>query len=209
MAFAALGSSGCAFTEDTIALTYPRQPKVATIKDAERVTVHVTVVDDRKDPTRVGCKKNGWGMEMAAIKSSTNVPDFVRVDVEWELRRRGFVPGPNGVVVEVALRRFYNDFKMGVFAGDGFDEVSMDVTAFKNAGEAEQPIFVGHFEGEGKNPDIQLCSGENAKVALDAAFADAMKQLFANRRFLAALAATGAPPPSAPAPAESAAPPSS
>jgi uncharacterized lipoprotein YajG len=205
---AALGSSGCALTEDTIPLTYPKQPRVPAIKDAERVNVRVTVADNRKDPTRVGCKKNGWGMEMAAIKSSTDVPNFVQRNVEWELKRRGFVPGPDGVVVEVALRRFYNDFKIGFFAGDAVAEVDMDVTAFK-PGPTEVPVFVGHFEGEGKNPNIQLSSGENAKVALDAAFADAMKRLLADRRFLAALAGTAAPPPSAAPPTASAAPPSS
>jgi uncharacterized lipoprotein len=191
-------AAGCALTVDRIPLTYGRQPAVLKVANAERVAVLVKVDDTRKDRARVSCKKNGWGMELAAIESTVDVPAFVRTNIEWELKRRGFVAGPDGVVVEVELRRFWNDFKMGVFAGDAVAELIMDVRAFRAAdGPQAQPIYLGHFEGEGKNENIQICSGENAKVALDAAFDDAMKTLFGDRRFLAALSATTAPAPTA------------
>jgi uncharacterized lipoprotein len=188
--------AGCAFTVDTIPLSYGRQPPVARVRDAERVNVVVNVNDARRDQTRVSCKKNGYGMEMAAIVTSTAVGPFVKTNVEWELKRRGFVVGADGLAITIDLHRFYNDFKMGFMSGDAVAEVTMDVTAHRTSGGVEgAPVFVGHFEGEGKNPNIQLCSGENAKVALDAAFDDAMKRMFADRRFLTALVGAAAPPP--------------
>jgi hypothetical protein len=69
-----------------------------------------------------------------------------------------------------------------------------------NGGD-DAPLFLSHYEGAGENKGIGLYSGENAKVALDAAFAQAMRLMFSDRRFMNALLKTGAPPPSAPPPA--------
>jgi hypothetical protein len=91
--------------------------------------------------------------------------------------------------------------------GDATAEVIFDVSAFQMGPDGEvPPIFLGHFEGAGENNGIQICSGENAKVALDAAFVDAMRMTFSDRRFLAALMRTAAPPPYAPPASPNAAP---
>jgi uncharacterized lipoprotein len=196
----------CALTTDTIVLGYQPQPWARPLGGADQVVVHVIVQDERRDRSRVGCKKNGYGAEMAPIVSVTDVAAFVRATVEGELARRGFKAGPTGVVVNVDLRKYYNDFKPGFFSGDAQAEVVLDVSAFKlEAGQEGPPLFVGHFEGIGDNRGIQMYTGDNAKIALDAAYAEAMRLMFSDRRFLAAPVQTAAPSPAA-APATPAAP---
>ena len=186
----------CAFTTDTLAPGYQPQPWARRVNGAEQVAVRVEVRDMRRDRARVSVKKNGYGMEMAPIVSATDVAAFVRANIALELARRGFTVGQTGLVVNVDLRKYFNDFKLGFMSGDATAEVIFDVSAYPVGPEgAGPPIFLGHFEGVGENNGIQLCSGENAKVALDAAFMDAMRLMFSDRRFLAALIQTAAPPP--------------
>jgi len=156
----------------------------------------------------VGCKKNGYGMEMAAIRSENDVPGLVRSSIQTELTRRGFQSGPGGVTVVVEVRRLYNDFKIGFFSGDAAAEADLEVRVLA-PGHAERspPIFEGRAQGTGANPNVQLSSGENAKPALEAALSEAIWRLFNNRGFVEALLAGGAPPPPpAPAPGQPPAP---
>jgi uncharacterized lipoprotein len=190
----------CALTTDTLVPTYQPQQWARRVNGAEQVTVRVMVRDMRRDRARVSVKKNGYGMEMAPIVSATDVPAFVRANVAFELARRGFtVAEGTGLVIDVELRKYFNDFKIGFMSGDAVAEVTFDVTAYQVGPDGEgPPIYLGHFEGTGENNGIQLCSGENAKVALDAAFVDAMRLMFSDRRFFAALMQTAPPPPYAP-----------
>ena len=189
----------CALTTDTLVPEYQPQAWATRVNGAEQVAVRVVVRDMRKDRARVSVKKNGYGMEMAPIVSATDIAAFVRANVALELARRGFTVGQTGLVVDVDLRKYFNDFKSGFFSGDALAEVIFDVTAFQMGPEGEgPPIFLGHFEGAGANNGVQISSGDNAKVALDAAFTDAMRMMFSDRRFLAALMQTAAPAPDAP-----------
>ncbi len=187
--------AGCALTTDTIVLNYTAPPPIFRIAGADHVAVQVRVNDLRRDPTRVGVKKNGYGVEMAPIVSSTNVANFVRATLEWEMRRRGFTLGTGGVLLNVDVRRYFNDFKPGFFTGDAVAEVVLDVTAFKlEDGVEGAPLFMGHFEGQGENRDIGIYGGDNAKVALDGAYNDVMRAMLTDRRLLAALMRSVVPP---------------
>ncbi len=191
----------CALTTDTIVPGYQPQQWARKVNGAEQVALRVVVRDMRRDHARVSVKKNGYGMEMAPIVSAMDVAGFIRANVALELARRGFtVVDQAALIVNVDLRKYFNDFKIGFLSGDATAEVIFDVTAFQTGPGGEgPPIFLGHFEGAGENNGIQLCSGENAKVALDAALTDAMRLMFSDRRFFAALMQTGtAPPPDAP-----------
>jgi uncharacterized lipoprotein YajG len=190
----------CALTTDTLVPGYQPQQWARRVSGAEQVAVRVVVRDMRRDHARVSVKKNGYGIEMAPIVSAMDIAGFVRANVALELARRGFTVGQTGLVVNVDLRKYFNDFKFGFLSGDATAEVIFDVSAFQMGPDGEgPPIFLGHFEGAGENNGIQICSGENAKVALDAAFVDAMRMMFSDRRFLATLMQTAAaPPPYAP-----------
>lgn len=82
------------------------------------------------------------------------------------------------------LSTFRNHFKAGFWSGDAVAEVIMEVTV-KNQGG--QIVYSKLVAGQGKNPNIQLASGSNAKVALDAALKDAMDKMFADKAFIDAL----------------------
>src|SRR5437763_5405171 len=91
------------------------------------------------------------------------------------LRNRGFEVGKGSVSVKAELQKFYNDFKTGFFSGDAVAEVVINVQVQKSDGSVR---FVKVVSGEGKEPNIQLSSGTNAKAALERALSDAISKLF-------------------------------
>jgi uncharacterized lipoprotein len=200
---ASLAAGGCALTEDHVKLSYRPRANAQRVNEASNVVVAVVVRDERRsdERDRVSCKKNGYGMEMAAIRSDTDVPGLVRTSVQSELGRRGFRASPGGVTVVVELRRLYNDFKMGFFSGDALAEADLEVSVLApGARDGGPSLFQGRASGVGKNPNIQLTSGENAQAALEDALSEAIWRLFNNPRFVAAILQTGAPPPPPPTP---------
>jgi uncharacterized lipoprotein len=166
----ALVSSGCALTEDKIDIPYQGRANITVVQGADKVNVEVKNEDKRtvfKD--RVGAKKNGYGMEMAKIVPSNDVAKTFSDAVLFELENLGFKNGTGGKIVKVELIRFYNDFKMGFFAGDAVADglVNIVVTNGKN-----EVIFSKSYEGGGVYPNIQLALGENAREALIKAMTD-------------------------------------
>jgi uncharacterized lipoprotein YajG len=191
---AALSMGGCALTEDTVKLSYQPRGPAQRLDEAQEVTVVVVVRDERRsnERDRVSCKKNGYGMEMAAIRSANDVPGLVKGSIQTELGRRGFKAGPSGVTVVVELRRLYSDFHPGFFSGDATADADLEVSVFApGATEGTPPLFAGRAEGAGSNQNIQLSSGENAKPALEGALSEAVWNLFNNQRFVAALFLAG------------------
>ena len=168
--FIALVFTGCALTEDRIDIPYQGRANITVVEGADKVNVEVKNEDKRtvfKD--RVGAKKNGYGMEMAKIVPSNDVAKTFSDAVLFELENLGFKNGTGGKIVKVELIRFYNDFKMGFFAGDAVADglVNIVVTNGKN-----EVIFSKSYEGGGVYPNIQLALGENAREALIKAMTD-------------------------------------
>ena len=162
--------TGCALTEGKIDIPYQGRANITVVQGADKVNVEVKNEDKRtvfKD--RVGAKKNGYGMEMAKIVPSNDVAKTFSDAVLFELENLGFKNGTGGKIVKVELIRFYNDFKMGFFAGDAVADglVNIVVTNGKN-----EVIFSKSYEGGGVYPNIQLALGENAREALIKAMTD-------------------------------------
>jgi uncharacterized lipoprotein YajG len=176
--------SGCALTQAGVSLSYVPQTDVSKVAGAEKVSVEVEVSDVRAIKDKVGAKKNGYGMEMAAIVAQEDVPETVQKANEVELENRGFHMAAGDLKVLAELNKFYNNFKIGFWAGDAMAEVTMNIQV-KNAGGGI--IFSKLIAGEGTKPNIQLASGNNAKVALDAALNDAIAKLFQEPAFVASL----------------------
>lgn len=183
--------SGCALTTDRVDLKYNPQQGVAQIPGANNVTVNVQVADQRQDKNKVSSKKNGFGMEMAPILASEDVAVTVRKAIEQELRARGFQLGSDSALVQIAadLTRFYNDHKMGFFAGDAVADLNMSVTVKSRKGDL---LYTRQVIAQGIEPNTQIMSGENARLALNRALENGMKSLFDDQVFLAALVASSA-----------------
>ncbi|WNW13527.1 YajG family lipoprotein [Pseudomonas sp. DTU_2021_1001937_2_SI_NGA_ILE_001] len=177
---------GCAFTTETININYVPEPGVSRLAGADHIAVAVDVADDRQDRSKVSSKKNGYGMETAPILANEEVAATVRRALTQEIEARGFQAGktPADVKINARVNRFYNDHKPGFFSGDAVADFSMTVQV---TGAADRPLFSRTIASEGKEPNIQLASGDNAKIALDRALANGMRMLFSDPAFIAAL----------------------
>ncbi len=180
----AMTLGGCALTEDKINLEYVPMAEVSKIEGANLTEVSVNVTDNRTIKDRVSCKKNGYGMEMASILSNNDVIELVESSIEEELKNRGFMIADGSVRVEVELNKFYNDFKLGFFAGEAVSEIFMNV-------QVQQPDndikYTKSIKGAYIEKGIQLLSGKNAKISLDAALQDAIAKLMDDASFIDAL----------------------
>lgn len=178
--------SGCALTTDRIELQYNQQQGISKIPGASDVSVSVQVTDQRQDKSKVSSKKNGFGQEMAPIVVTEDVAVTVSRAIEQELRARGFQLGSDAALVQVTadITRFYNDHKMGFFAGDAVADLNMSVIVKSKTGDM---LYSRHVASQGVEPNTQLATGENARLALNRALENGMKSLFEDQAFLSAL----------------------
>lgn len=181
--------SGCALTTEQIELNYTQQAGVAKIAGADKVAVNVQVADQRTDKTKVSSKKNGYGMEMAPITATEDVAVTVRKAIEKELQARGFQLSSDMALVNISadLTRFYNDHKTGFFSGDAVADLNMAVTVKSKDG---QLLYAKQIVAQGIEPNTQLATGNNARIALNRALENGMKMLFDDQAFLTALVAS-------------------
>lgn len=187
---AVVSLSGCALTPETIELSYKPHTDVTPIAAASKVSVSVNVVDQRIDKSKVSSKKNAYGMELAPITTAEDVTITVRRAIETEMQARGFVLGPKTASVQIAsdLSRFSNDHKVGFFSGSSVADLSMHVNVKSNTGAMAYSRVI---TAQGIEPDIQLMSGNNARLALDRALQSSMKMLFDDKEFVEAVVASG------------------
>jgi len=178
--------SGCALTTDRIDLSYSPQTGVSVIPGANDVVVNVNVNDQRQEKsTKVSSKKNGFGMEMAPILANEEVTVTLRRAIEQELQSRGFKIGNQALVSIVAdLTRFWNDHKTGFFAGDSVADLTMSISVKNRSGNIS---YSRHIVTQGIEPNIQLMTGENARLALNKALESGLKLLFEDPAFISAL----------------------
>ena len=176
--------SGYAFTKDYVRLGYVPQQDVAKIPGADAVSLNVEVNDLRTMKDKVSVKKNGYGMEMAPIIATNDVAGLMKDALQTELSNRGFSCGGNAITIVAGLSKFYSDFKTGFFSGSAAAEVMMNVQV-KNADGTI--VFATVVAGEGANPSLQIMSGENARIALEAALKDAVSKLVGDPAFIDSL----------------------
>ena len=181
--------SGCALTEDTVSLQYSKMPGITELPSASKLRVEVVASDARVEhQDRVSVKKNGYGMEMAAIRSDRDVVALVRESIEAELQSRGFKTESGGSRVKVEVMKFYNDFKVGFFSGDAVAEVLLNIQVVGMDGRI---LFSKPVSSTGKNEDVLLANGSNAKAALENGLQVAVANLMSDRDFVNAIFASG------------------
>lgn len=180
------GLSGCALTTDYVALTYTQQQSITTIDGANNIKVSVQVVDQRQDKSKVGSKKNGYGMEMAPILATEDVATTISRAIGQELVARGFMltADNSSLLVNGEIIRFSNDFKMGFFAGDAIADLTIVVSVKSPKGEIQ---YFKNITAQGLEPNIQLATGENARLALNRALENGIKILFEDQTFVSSL----------------------
>lgn len=184
--FVVFSLTGCALTTDRIELQYKQQQGVMQIPGANNISVAVKISDLRQDKSKVSNKKNGYGMEMAPILATEDVTVTIQRAIEQELRVRGFQLDTDAAHIQIAgdLIRFYSDHKMGFFSGDAIADLNMSVTVKSKKGNQ---LYSRQVVAQGIEPNTQLASGENARLALNRALENGMRTLFEDQAFLAAL----------------------
>lgn len=173
--------TACATVEDTAVISYAAAP-ATQIPSARPVALGVN--DSRtSDRNRISTKINGYGAEMAAIRSSREVPDVVREAIAAELQARGFPLDGAGTPVTVTIDRFYNQFHVGAFNGTAAGEVRLSVAVADRGGAK---LFSGSFVGTSETP-IMLANGSNAADSVAKALRDACNKMFADPSFVGAI----------------------
>lgn len=182
--------SACALSTDKIDVPYQSANATpAKLPGAEAATLAVATTDARTTyRDRVSSKKNGYGMEMAAIVNSNDLSETMTSAFSQELTARGFKTGEGGGKINVELEHFYNDFKMGMFSAQAVATVSYNV---KVSNAASALIFSKVYEGNGTEPNIMLANGDNARAALIKAFTAGLNATFNDPDFLKAALSAG------------------
>ncbi len=177
--------TGCALTSERVSINYKPISSSKSIKGADKVTVELKITDNRDDKTRISCKKNGFGNELAPIRTTESVTQTIANAIKNELKARGFKYGTNpNVLVKGDLTRFYNNFQPGFFACDAFADFNIGISVYSKTG---QEIYTRQIVAHGTLKNIQLMTGDNAKEALDNALQDGITQLFNDQSFIDSL----------------------
>jgi len=176
-------AGGCALTKDYVVLSYDPQTNVEKIKEADTVKVKVEISDVRVIRDRVSNKINSYGMDMAPIIAQNDVAETLQKGIEAELKNRGFELADGSVLVLAELSKYYNSFKTGFWSGSAVAEVVMNVQVKKS----DKSILYSKMIAGENSHTVQLASGKNAKIVLDAALKDAISKLFSDTSFLDSL----------------------
>lgn len=178
-----VGLGACATSEDIVPVPYTVSAATAT---PGAQSIHVTVASNdarTENRARIGAQINGYGMEMAAIRSQAEVTEIVRDAIAAELRQRGYQVGESGSRVNAEIGAFYNDFSTGMLAGKSKADVALTVTVTTASGaEVYRRAIAGQAERS-----VQLANGGNAAKTLDLALGKALEELMSDPAFVAAL----------------------
>ncbi len=184
--------NGCALITSTIDIPYQPVSSAAPVPGAAADTVAVSAVDMRTTyRDRVGTKKNGYGMEMAAIVPAVDPTVSLTDAFDQELKARGFRIGPGGASVKIELIRFYNDHKVGFFSADAVANVAFNVRV---SGPDGKSAFSKFYEGDGTEANNLTVGADNARAALIKAFAAGVNSAVSDPDFIQAVMAAGGPP---------------
>lgn len=168
---------GCALSEEKVSISYNSNVAHADVVGAENVTLVITAVDGRTSNRSVISRKiNGYGVEMAAIRSNQDITLIVRNALRAEYLGRGFEVEEQGVPLVATITKFYNQYENGLFSGTSNAEVRVDVSIANGADSVFEKSYTGvHSDG------VMIADGVNAKAALDAALAKVISKIVNDR----------------------------
>lgn len=174
--------NGCALTTESIDLNY--QPQGNYLRSTN-VSVNVKTHDNRTDKSKIGSKKNGFGIETAPILPKEKIEITVQKAIEDELKSRGYlVKNDADIFIHASVVRFYNEFHLGFFSGDSVSDFEMLVAVKKKNGST---VFSKPIKSIGNENNIQIMSAENAQLALNDALKKGLIMLFNDMEFLSSL----------------------
>jgi uncharacterized lipoprotein YajG len=177
---------GCAHTTEYVAVPYePSDAVAAPIPGAESIMVSIQAEDARiayRD--RVASKIKKHDKDAAPIVADNDVIGTIGAAITTELSRRGFAIGPNAIRVDIAVRRFYNVFKLGFLFADAVADFDVDVTVRGADGSVE---LSKRYFAQGTVANIFLTTASDARKALIIAMSKGVTQIVADPAFIGAI----------------------
>lgn len=179
--------SACALSEDIVDLNYQSTttPQSLGIDGKQFI---LTVDDTRVQYFgRIGAKINGFGTEMADIKSTVPVHEVLFLAIEEELAARSIALSRNSSsVIAIEITALHNNFQTGGFSGSARGITTFVVNVRNGTGAS---LYDGVISEVFVEEGIQIASGENAALAIEGALSQAIQKLFDDPAFLNALVA--------------------
>ena len=134
---------------------------------------------------QIGAKVNGFGQEMAAIRSERPVSEIIYDALQSELKLRNIVIDDRQArSVVVSITAMHNNFKIGFASGTARGIVTLVV---KVVGADGGGLFDGVISEINEVENIMLATGPNAAAAVEGALSKAIRSLFDNPKFIEAL----------------------
>lgn len=177
--------SACALTEDVVDLNYaPTQEQIDIGANGKQIGL--SVQDIRGEyKGRIGAKTNGFGAELADIKSSVPVRDVLYNAMVDELKARG-IAVQDGLPSEINIdiTALHNNYQVGMFSS-----TARGITAFtvKVTDEAGKTLYDGAVSEVYEEGGVMIMGGANAAKSVTGALTKAMKTLFEDEKFVQAL----------------------
>lgn len=179
--------SACALSEDIVDLNYQSTTTPQSLGiDGKQF---VLTVDDLRTEYfgRIGAKINGFGTEMADIKSTVPVHEVLFLAIEEELAARNIALSSNSSsVIAIEITALHNNFQTGAFSGSARGITTFVVNVSNGA---DTSLYNGVVSEVFVEEGLQIASGENAALAIEGALSKAIQTLFDDPAFLAALTA--------------------
>jgi len=109
--------AGCAFTDATVVIEHQRVFQKPLVTDGAAFRLG-PIRDRRSDPSRIGCKKSGYGGESAGIFLSLPLEHWFRQELLTELQGAGLRPAVTddgkAVRIEVDVLNFFAEPDVGL-----------------------------------------------------------------------------------------------
>jgi uncharacterized lipoprotein YajG len=169
------------FDDEAIPIAYVPSANPTAVQGAEKVILSVSVEDRRAQKDRIGIKSS---VNQPRVLADNDITKVVRDAVESELRGQGFVVGSGGLGVTIYLQDFYYDARRENLHGSGFSTVAF---ALRVRGRAGASLYSRTYEATARLDFNFDKSTEKARVGLQRALADAVRQMADDKALQAAL----------------------
>jgi len=177
--------NACATEEDVVKLLYtPSETATPIVEDSK--TIKLEVADNRGVYRgQIGAKVNGYGEEMAAIRTTVPIREIVRNAFAEELKRRNImVDERQHRTLEVSITALHNNFQVGFLSGSARGIAVFRVRVIGADGVTRYDQLTSQLH---EVEEVALALGEPASQSVGAALDEAMDRLFDDPDFQSAL----------------------
>jgi Uncharacterized lipoprotein len=188
--------AGCAISVFERPIIYVPQENVQPTKGADAIPVEVKVEDLQAAPTPSSWSPRYLFTTQDRYFRVKDAADTIERAAETELSARGFKIGSGGALVRIRLTYFEASYEVDPWGPTTVRAfLSMQVQVRPQTGKV---LYSREVRGEGA-PISEAFMWHPATHELERSLSDALKRLFSDPAFTAAILATRQPPPSKPA----------